>query len=88
MIRIQDILDSVLFEPGRYLPADMKDEPKDVPTINPKLLATAYGMLLNELHRSPEGVSESLLRLLKQALELVIISVALEIIIFFSLSLA
>jgi hypothetical protein len=68
---LQDVLDSVLFEPGRYLLADMKQEPRDVPTTNPKLLATPYGMLLNELQRSPDGVISSVQRLLKLALDLV-----------------
>jgi hypothetical protein len=49
--KLRAVFDSVLFEPGRYLPAYMKEEPKDVPTTNPILLATAYGNLINELHR-------------------------------------
>lgn len=68
--QLRDVLDSVMFEPGRYLLSDMKDEPRDVPTTNPKLLATPYGMLLNELTRSPDGVISSVLRLLKLALDL------------------
>jgi len=35
--KLQDVLDSVLFEPGRYLPAYMNEEPHDVPTSNPKV---------------------------------------------------
>lgn len=69
--QLRDVLDSVLFEPGRYLPASLKEEPKEVPTANPKLLATPYGMLINELHRSPAGVIDSAIKLLKFALDLV-----------------
>lgn len=48
----------------------MKDEPKDVPTTNPVLLATPYGHLINELHRSPAGVINSMLKLMTLALDL------------------
>ena len=63
-------MDSVLFEPGRYLEAEMNYEPTHVPTKNPKLLATPYGHLLNELHRSPAGVCKSMLDLLRFSLNL------------------
>ena len=59
-----------MFEPGRYLEAYMDIEPKFVPTKDPKLLATPYGLLLNELHRSPDGVIQSMLDLLRFALNL------------------
>ncbi len=49
--KLRDVFDSVLFEPGRYLPAYLKGEPTEVPTSNPTLLATPYGILINELHR-------------------------------------
>ena len=63
------ILDSVLFEPGRYLRMDCcKVEPTIVPTSNVDLLASPYGMLLNELCRSPETVIRSVIILLKGAL--------------------
>eukprot|EP01087_Luapelamoeba_hula_P004848 TRINITY_DN1482_c0_g1_i1.p1 TRINITY_DN1482_c0_g1~~TRINITY_DN1482_c0_g1_i1.p1 ORF type:complete len:4317 (-),score=602.49 TRINITY_DN1482_c0_g1_i1:51-13001(-) len=68
--QLQEVLDSVLFEPGRYLPAWLNKEPHDVPTSEPELLATPYGMLINELHRSPAGLIDSTLKLLRFALDL------------------
>jgi hypothetical protein len=45
---LRNILDSVLFEPGKYLPVDMGGvEPLMVPTIHKDLLASPYGLLLN-----------------------------------------
>jgi hypothetical protein len=63
------ILDSVMFEPGKYLRMDMTGvEPLMVPTPHPELLATPYGLLINELCRSPDTVIRSILALLKGAL--------------------
>jgi hypothetical protein len=63
------VLDSVLFEPGKYLRLDMCGVvPMMVPTANPELLATSYGLLMNELCRSPETVIRAVLTLLKGAL--------------------
>lgn len=63
------ILDSVLFEPGRYLRMDCcKVEPTMVPSTNVDLLASPYGMLLNELCKSPDTVIRSVIVLLKGAL--------------------
>lgn len=63
------ILDSVMFEPGKYLRVDMCNvEPMMVPSPHPDLLASSYGLLLNELCRSPETVIRSVLALLKGAL--------------------
>ena len=62
------ILDSVLFEPGKYLRIDMSGvEPMMVPTSHPDLLATPYGLLMNELCRSPDTVIRSVISLLKGA---------------------
>ena len=66
---LRNILDSVLFEPGKYLPVDMGGvEPLMVPTIHKDLLATPYGLLLNEMYRSPESLLRAVLALLKNAL--------------------
>jgi hypothetical protein len=63
------ILDSVLFEPGKYLRVDMCGVvPLMVPTAHPELLATSYGLLVNELVRSPETVLRAVMSLLKGAL--------------------
>jgi hypothetical protein len=63
------ILDSVMFEPGKYLRLDMCNvEPMMVPTPHTDLLASPYGLLLNELCRSPETVIRSVMTLLRGAL--------------------
>ena len=41
-----------------------------VPTEDPTLLCTPYGLLFNELQRSPAGVISSMMELLKLALDL------------------
>jgi hypothetical protein len=65
------ILDSVLFEPGKYLSMDMSGvEPLMVPTQHPNLLATPYGLLINELYRSPETIIRCVLALVRGALAL------------------
>ena len=48
--KLKGIVDSVLFEPGRYLAmADTGVLPAMVPTQHPNLLATSYGLLVNEV---------------------------------------
>ena len=68
--QLRGLLDSVMFEPGAYLPMAMNQEPRFVPTRDERLLATPYGLLINELHRSPDAVLKSTLRLLELALDL------------------
>lgn len=66
---LRQILDSVMFEPGKYLAVDMGGvEPMMVPTRHPELLATPYGLLMNELYRSPDTIIRSILTLLRGAL--------------------
>lgn len=68
---LQAVVDSVVFEPGRYLRlADGREIPQSVPTKRTELLATPYGLLLNELQYSPEGVFRSVIALLKAAINL------------------
>jgi hypothetical protein len=68
---LREILDSVLFEPGKYMRMDMAGvEPTMVPTRYPELLATPYGLLVNELYRSPGTVVECVANLLHSALAL------------------
>lgn len=70
-IKLRDILDSVLFEPGRHLQLQLLGQPPvEVPTHQPELLAAPFGMLLNELVASPDTVVESVLRMLKAAVAL------------------
>eukprot|EP01012_Entosiphon_sulcatum_P009332 TRINITY_DN1521_c0_g2_i1.p1 TRINITY_DN1521_c0_g2~~TRINITY_DN1521_c0_g2_i1.p1 ORF type:complete len:4962 (-),score=1074.52 TRINITY_DN1521_c0_g2_i1:73-14958(-) len=67
--QLQDVLDAVLFEPQRHLPLDCSRAPLMVPTEDRHLLGTPYGLLLNELYRSPATLVKFLLALLKQGLE-------------------
>ena len=63
------MLDSVLFEPGKYLHANMTGvEPVLVPTMNPELLSSSYGLLVNDLVRSPKTIIPAIIGLLKGAL--------------------
>jgi hypothetical protein len=41
--QLQDVFDSVLFEPGRYLPSWLKGEPHDVPTSDVKVRKSVIG---------------------------------------------
>ena len=69
--KLQAILDSVTFEPGRHLRVcDTGVMPEMVPTTHPRLLATPYGLLINELHCSPANVLRSMVALLTGALAL------------------
>lgn len=70
-LKLRNILDSLLFEPGRYLSVDMTGvEPVMCPTQHPSLLATSYGHLLNELVRSPSNVISTVNRLVEGVLAL------------------
>lgn len=69
--KLQAILDSVTFEPGKHLRVrDTGVLPGMVPTTHPRLLATPYGHLINELHCSPANVIRSVVALLNGALAL------------------
>lgn len=48
---LQEVLDAVLFEPSTYLPPHLQAVPTEVPCPNRSLLATSFGLLLNELYR-------------------------------------
>ena len=70
---LQEILDSVLFEPAKFVPTLLDLDarmPQEVPTTNPVLLGTSYGLLLNELQRSPAAIIASITNLVRLALEL------------------
>lgn len=76
--QLQNVLESVLFEPGAFQKS--ADAPKNldgpagrswlVPTASKTLLATPYGYLINELVYSPEGTINSIVSLLSEALAL------------------
>jgi len=67
---LRSLLDSVVFEPSRYLNKSSASAPVFVPTKDEKQLNTAYGLLINELARSPSQVISAILRLLQLALAL------------------
>lgn len=68
---LKEILDSVAFEPGKYLVlGDTGVFPAMVPTQHPGLLSSAYGLMINELHRSPANVLEPTVSLISGALAL------------------
>jgi hypothetical protein len=69
--KLQLLLDAALFQPGHHLPLDAAGrEPVDVPTSAPTLLGTAHHLLLNELCRSPLTLTNAVLGLAKQAIDL------------------
>lgn len=50
--KLRELLDAALWEPGQFSDPDMsKQVPKAVPAEKPELLATPYGLMLNELTR-------------------------------------
>lgn len=68
---LRDVLDSALFEPACYLPLNICGKvPEQVPAEDRALLATPYGLLVNELHHSPEPLLSSVTALLTQCIEL------------------
>jgi hypothetical protein len=70
LLDIQNIVDSVIFEPGQWQPNKDKVVPTAVPSADRTFLATPCGLLLNELRMSPEASIKPLTSLLEHALEL------------------
>ena len=69
--KLQGILDAVLFEPHTCLEAHLTNmEPVVVPTQHANLLASPYGLLLNELVHSPAPAITCVVGILKAALAL------------------
>lgn len=67
---ITSMLEGVLFEPGRFLPADLSGvAPQQVPSEDVNLIATPYGLLFNELQCAPLGVVEPILKMVALARE-------------------
>eukprot|EP00656_Telonema_subtile_P010359 TRINITY_DN14981_c0_g1_i1.p1 TRINITY_DN14981_c0_g1~~TRINITY_DN14981_c0_g1_i1.p1 ORF type:complete len:494 (+),score=97.89 TRINITY_DN14981_c0_g1_i1:173-1654(+) len=68
--QVTQLLESVLFEPGRFLTAINHNIcPQQVPSENPDLIATPFGYLFNELLNSPHGVVDPILKLVSTARE-------------------
>jgi len=69
--KLRDILNAVLFEPGRFQSMLLDGvAPVMVPTSHKELLSTPHGNLLNELCFSPVTIIEGVLSLLQDALAL------------------
>lgn len=69
--RLRTLLDAVLWEPGHFSSYEMSQKaPQEVPTSQREQLATAHGLMLNELQRSPAVVLQAIIKLLKLALDL------------------
>ena len=64
---LRNIVESVLFEPGRYLSVEHASAPECVPARDNAQLATVYGYLLQELAASPEAVMVPMCDLVRQA---------------------
>eukprot|EP00954_Amorphochlora_amoebiformis_P004976 391444-Amorphochlora_amoeboformis.AAC.1 len=71
--QLQNVLDSVLYEPDLWQELDEKKIPEKIPTYleNREFLATPNGLLFNELKHSPQGLMKSLSDLLELVLEMV-----------------
>eukprot|EP00435_Cladocopium_sp_Y103_P015704 s3542_g3.t2 len=69
--QLQVVLDAALFEPGQWQPPMdlLKSPPDTVPAPDRRHLATAAGLLFNELMRSPQAVVHAVLCLLQVAIE-------------------
>ena len=67
---VQQMVDAALFEPGEWQPDTPKSLPSTIPDPQPAHLATAAGLLFNELTHSPSVLLSSVVAILDNALEL------------------
>lgn len=71
---LQLIVDAALFEPGRWKPADFRDYIDEVPVVDidrlEAILATSHGTLFNEIAKSPDVLTKSVLKILERALDM------------------
>lgn len=71
---MQLIVDAALFEPGRWKPSDFTDHVTEVPVVDIKrlenLLATAHGVLFNEIAKSPDVLTSCVIKILERALDM------------------
>ena len=67
---IQEMLDAALFHPGEWQPDTPRRPPSEIPTTSRDVFATPAGLLLNELHFSPDGLLAHLLETARNALDL------------------
>ena len=71
---LQLIVDAALFEPGRWKPADYTDTIKEIPVVDydklEELLATPHGTLFNEIAKSPDVITNCIVKMLERALDM------------------
>ena len=71
---LQLIVDATLFEPGRWKPADFLDTVSEVPVVDrdrlESLLATPHGTLFNEIAKSPDVLTNCVIKILERALDM------------------
>ncbi|PRP79727.1 hypothetical protein PROFUN_12661 [Planoprotostelium fungivorum] len=70
VLDLENIIDSVVFEPGQWQPPTEKVLPTNVPAPDRHFLATPLGLLFNELRLSPEANLKPLNVMLENALDL------------------
>lgn len=71
---MQLIVDAALFEPGRWKPSDFSDYITEVPVVDidrlENLLATPHGTLFNEIAKSPDVITNCIVKILERALDM------------------
>jgi hypothetical protein len=71
---LQLIVDAALFEPGRWKPSDFADYIDEVPIVDidrlESILATSHGTLFNEIAKSPDVLTNCVLKMLERALDM------------------
>lgn len=71
---LQMIVDAALFEPGRWKPSDFADYINEVPIVDidrlEAILATSHGTLFNEIAKSPDVLTNCVLKMLERALDM------------------
>ena len=71
---LQLIVDAALFEPGRWRAVNFTDTITEIPVIDQQkkadLLATPLGSLNNEIAKSPDVITKSILKILERSLDM------------------
>lgn len=71
---LQTIVDAALFEPGLWKPADFSLQIEEIPIIDESklqaLLATPQGSMFNEISKSPDVLTDCVIKILDRALDM------------------
>jgi len=71
---LQMIVDAALFEPGLWKPSDFASSITEIPVINEEklqaLLATPLGSMFNEIAKSPDVLTDCVIKILDRALDM------------------